>query len=279
MSVLPLRRDLRFTLPAERIGDWHPDGPVVTQFINAMSLFFPVGERFFIHAVRHYRDRITDPELKKAVTAFIGQEALHGREHEDYNRRMHEAGLPAQRLERGVQKRLEIVKARLPHSTQLAITIALEHYTALLADWVLSVDSVTRDAEASYQALWRWHALEETEHKAVAFDVWNAVPRHRPVAAYGERAAAQLVATVIFMALVSQYTARMTKADPKARGGRNWLKLGRFLLGRQGFITRSFKPWLDYFKPGFHPWDHDNRHHLAALDDFVQQHLTMAKAA
>ncbi|MDP3856568.1 MAG: metal-dependent hydrolase [Stagnimonas sp.] len=278
MSILPIRRDIRFSLAAERISDWHPRGQVTTQFINTLSLFFPVGERFFIQAVRHYRDQVSDPELQKAMTAFIGQEAMHGREHEEYNDLMQQAGLPAVALENRVKALLERIKAVAPPSTQLAITIALEHYTALLADWVLSVDAVTRDTEPGYQALWRWHSLEETEHKAVAYDVWNAVMKDRP-RAYAERAAVQLIATGLFMALVSVYTVRMVRADRKARGLKQWRSLAGFLVGREGFLRRSFRPWLDYFKPGFHPWQHDNRHFLAEIEDFVRGQQALSAAA
>lgn len=278
MNILPIRRDMRFQLPAERISDWHPRGHVTTQLINALSLFFPVGERFFIQAVRHYRDQVSDPELQKAMTAFIGQEAMHGREHEEYNELMEQAGLPALALEDGVRRLLERIKAVAPRSTQLAITIALEHYTALLADWVLSVDSVTRDAEPGYQALWRWHSLEETEHKAVAYDVWNAVMKGK-LRAYPERAAVQLVATGLFMVLVAIYTVRMVRADPKARGGKQWRALAGFVIGRDGFLRRSFLPWLDFFKPGFHPWQHDNRHFLAQIDAFVADQKQLPLAA
>lgn len=278
MSILPIRRDVRFNLAADRISDWHPKGHVTTQFINALSVFFPVGERFFIQAVRHYRDQVSDPELQKAMTAFIGQEAMHGREHEEYNDLMEQAGLPAVALENRVKALLDRIKANAPHSTQLAITIALEHYTALLADWVLSVDSVTRGASPGYQALWRWHALEETEHKAVAYDVWNVVMKDKP-RAYIERTAVQLIATSLFMALVSVYTVRMVRADPKARGFKQWRALAGFLVGRDGFLRRSFLPWLDYFKPGFHPWQHDNKHFLAEIDAFVSEQNRLKAAA
>ena len=83
ISILPIRRNLKFNLNPAKALTWHRDGLNVSQFLNTMSLFFPVGERFFIDSVRHYRDQITDSELKKAVTAFIGQEAMHGREHEE----------------------------------------------------------------------------------------------------------------------------------------------------------------------------------------------------
>ena len=92
--VMPERRDLQFTLPTERISDWNNGNVQLSQFMNTLSLFFPEGERMFIDAVRNCRDQVSDPELKKAMTAFIGQEAMHGREHEDYNQKMVEAGLP-----------------------------------------------------------------------------------------------------------------------------------------------------------------------------------------
>lgn len=88
MHIMPIRRNLKFHVPDEKVLNWHSWGPTVTQFFNTLSLFFPEGERFFINSVRKYRDRIDDPELQEAVRAFIGQEAMHGREHEDYNQKM-----------------------------------------------------------------------------------------------------------------------------------------------------------------------------------------------
>ncbi|MGO4611605.1 metal-dependent hydrolase, partial [Variovorax sp. 2RAF20] len=79
--MMPVRRDVHPHLPPARISDWHERGPHVTHFINALSIFFPAGERFFMDSVRHYRDQLTDPELKRAVAGFIGQEAMHTREH------------------------------------------------------------------------------------------------------------------------------------------------------------------------------------------------------
>ncbi|MCA3859791.1 MAG: metal-dependent hydrolase, partial [Burkholderia sp.] len=84
-NMMPVRRDIRFALPPERARDWHVQGVPVTHFMNALSLLFPAGERFFMDSVRNYRDQIEDPELKKQVIGFIGQEAMHTREHIEYN--------------------------------------------------------------------------------------------------------------------------------------------------------------------------------------------------
>ena len=91
--MLPIRRDIRFALPAERIKNWHEQGPVVSHFFNALSLLFPQGELFFMDSVRHYRQRIDDPALKQEIQGFIGQEAMHSREHLAYNDLLQAAGL------------------------------------------------------------------------------------------------------------------------------------------------------------------------------------------
>lgn len=268
-TVMPIRRDLDFNLPAERIGDWHPNGPQTSHFFNAMSLFFPHGERFFIHSVRHYRDQITEPQLQQAVKAFIGQEAMHGREHEDYNGLMSKAGLPAAELEDRVFKLLEWVKAHVSKRRQLAATIALEHLTAILADVVLRDERVVGGAVPEYRNLWRWHALEETEHKAVAFDVWKTVTRPT-LLSYLLRCFALVTATSMFFTLVFRYHKKLVQADAVARGeARGGWKTLRFLFGTPGALRRAIPAWLDWFKPGFHPWQHDNRRYLAEIDTLV----------
>lgn len=175
-NMMPVRRDIRFALPPERAKDWHVQGVPVTHFMNALSLLFPAGERFFMDSVRNYRDRIEDPELKKQVLGFIGQEAMHTREHIEYNDLLQSSGLPAHKLDKRLWTILGWFKKALPHSMQLAITIALEHYTAILANQLLSGHEHRIDGSVEgYQQMWMWHAMEETEHKAVSYDVWTTV--------------------------------------------------------------------------------------------------------
>ncbi|HET8882663.1 MAG TPA: metal-dependent hydrolase [Solimonas sp.] len=263
--MLPIRRDLHFPLAADRVRDWNPKGEHVTQFFNTLSLFFPVGERFFIHSVRQFRARVRDPQLQQAVAAFIGQEAMHGREHDDYNRKLAEAGLPVPASEAQVARLLEWVKRTLPAEFQLGATIALEHYTAILADILLREPRLIEGAPADYAALWRWHALEETEHKAVAYDVYRETVGDGP-RAYAIRTVSMLIATAIFWPLVYGYHYRMMKAHGQHRDLRGWWQVLKFQWGTPGCLRRSVRPWLDYFVPGFHPWDHDNREFLADID-------------
>jgi uncharacterized protein len=153
------------------------DGDLLSSHVAAgLSAVFPDGEDFFVRSVRHFRDQITDPELKRQVTGFIGQEAMHGREHRAFNARLAELGYPTKQIERFTKWGLELRERIAPPKANLAATAALEHFTATLAELVLT-DEQTREqfGHEAVRELFMWHALEESEHKAVAFDVYKAV--------------------------------------------------------------------------------------------------------
>jgi predicted metal-dependent hydrolase len=272
--MLPIRRDLKFKLPRDRMRDWNPAGLHVTQFFNTLSIFFPSGERFFIDSVRNYRERVKDPELSRAVTAFIGQEAMHGREHIEYNEALDADGIPAKSFENLVIRLLKIGKM-LPKADQLAITIALEHFTAILADIVLREPQLLAGAEPRFAALWRWHALEETEHKAVAYDVYQAVVG-KGFGAYLRRCGALLALTVIFWSLVVPFHLIIVARDGKLFDLRGWWTMFKYHWLKPGALRRIVLPYFDYFRPGFHPWQHDNRSYLAGIDTIAETYRTAA---
>src|SRR4029079_15061731 len=63
----------------------------------------------------------------------------------------------------------------LPPISNLALTAALEHFTATLAELLLTdEDARAMFGEPAARDLFVWHALEESEHKAGAFDVYRA---------------------------------------------------------------------------------------------------------
>jgi hypothetical protein len=143
---------------------------------GALSAVFPDGEDFFVRSVRHYRDQITDQDLKRQVSGFIGQEAVHGREHRVFNDRLDALGYPTKKFEKLTKKGLELREKIAPPIANLAATAALEHFTATLAELVLTNEEIRRLFGAdAVRDLFVWHALEESEHKAVAFDVYKAV--------------------------------------------------------------------------------------------------------
>lgn len=266
--VLPTRRDLHFKLDATRLRNWHAAGPWVTHFANAMSLSFPAGERFFIHTVRHYRDRIVDPDLQEAVTAFIGQEAMHSREHEDYNRLLGQLGLPVAQLEAELDTMAEWIKRWLPASAQLSVTIAQEHFTAIFSGLVLRDPRLLAGADERLLALWRWHALEEIEHKAVAFDVYETAVG-RGISAYVLRTGSMLLTTAGFLALAITFQQRLLAAEAGPDRWRGLGRFARFMFSSPALLPRLALPWLRYFEPGFHPWHQDDLDLLAQMDGVV----------
>jgi uncharacterized protein len=153
------------------------DGDLISSHvIMALSSVFPDGEDFFVRSVRHYRDEVSDPALRKQVAGFIGQEAVHGREHRVLNDRLAQLGYPAKEYERLTKVGLKIRERILPATSNLAATAALEHFTATLAELVLTSEEIRELMGAdAVRDLFVWHALEESEHKAVAFDVYKAV--------------------------------------------------------------------------------------------------------
>jgi uncharacterized protein len=255
------KRDLRFDLEGVDLRRWHSRGLHVSHFYNALSIFFPEGEAFFIDAVRHYADRVRSPNLREELAGFLGQEAMHSREHRRYNAALAAAGIPVKELEGKVVAHLDFVRANAPAIEQLAATIALEHFTAIMADVMLSDDRHLAGADPRMAAIWRWHAIEETEHKAVAFDVYREIAGEG-FGAWLRRSTVMLFTTRDFWSRVLRYHFRLVREHGGTWDLRGWAELVSFLWIRPGGMWRMWWNWASYFRPSFHPWDHDNREHV-----------------
>jgi len=253
-------------LPVRRVTFGHADGPdtlpkyfmdgdpVMSHTVAVLSSLFPEGEEFFVRSVRAYRDQVTDPNLRRQVTAFIGQEAVHSREHEEFNQRLRNLGYRTDLVDRLVGFTLGLSE-RLPgRARRLATTAALEHYTAVLAG-VLLVDPVARALFSTDEVrrLFTWHALEETEHKAVAFDVYTLVSGNERL-----RRAIMNTTTVGFVGMAVGCTALSLLTDPGT--WRNPVRVARGLgsLRHSPWVNRRiWRQLRDYNRVGFHPDDHD----------------------
>jgi predicted metal-dependent hydrolase len=183
---------------------------------------------------------------------FSGQEGIHSREHVRYNEMLTERGYPVPAMERRVKRILDRVSRRISPRKQLAVTCALEHFTALLGQLVLTDPRILEGADATMAALWRWHSAEENEHKAVAFDVFQAAG-----GTYEERVLIMLNATVIFWGKVLEQQARMMSVDGTAWSAREWAALVHFLFIEPGGMLGVARHYFDYFRPSFHPNDMD----------------------
>jgi len=270
-DVHPVRRDMTFKFDKDTITNWHEEGVIISNFFNALSVFFPDGEQFFIDSVRHYRDTgvIDDEQLKKDVRHFIGQEAMHGREHRDYNAALDAAGMGAHKMEKQVTGLLNVLRKVLPAKMQLSTTCALEHFTAAMADSLLRAPEVLDKSDPSLAAAWKWHALEETEHKAVAFDVYQkAVGSDDDAVIYFERSLAMALAMAVFWPMMLTYWAQMNYRSGELFNVKGWAKSIKYLIGpKKGVLTPAAKDLFTYFRKGFHPWDHDNSAYLSMLPE------------
>jgi uncharacterized protein len=230
------------------------DDLIMSHVVAILSAMFPEGEDFFVRSVRYYAEQITDPELQEAVKGFTGQETMHGREHRALNERLQQLGYPTRRVDRLVKFDLARVEKRFPHKVQLAITAALEHYTATLAERLLS-DERAREmlGEGEVRNVLLWHAVEESEHKAVAFDVYRAVGGTEKM-----RIRVMRMMTWSFIIGTTIHTILSMLAD---RATYNPVRLGRSIraLRTSPFLGKEMVAAIkDYNRQGFHPNDHDN---------------------
>ena len=249
--IVPRER-LDFGLDGDIPRYWLNGDAFKTRFFDAMSTFFPEGERFFITCVRDFKDQITDPTLLKEVRDFTRQEGQHGMVHRQFNDRLKEQGVRMDRIESlTVFWLFKVLRNVFSRKTTLAITAAFEHMTALMAHGFEEA-KVLEHADPRIRAMYTWHAIEEVEHKAVAFDVMQKVAR----VGYFRRVFALIVTTLFFPIGTFMVINRMLKVDgfgPLKRIGM-MLKGAWWMYKPGGLYMPILGHFMAYFKPGFHPW-------------------------
>ncbi|WP_417530392.1 metal-dependent hydrolase [Marinobacter lipolyticus] len=254
LNVIPQVRRPSIDLAEDMPKYWWDNDPVKTLLLAALSSSFPPGETFFIDTVRHYQDRITDPELKKAVRAFIGQEAHHSREHKLLNGFLQERGIGLDRLESEIQAFMDWMRKNFSPERQLAHTVAVEHFTALMAEEFLLKYDALDEMDPRMAKIWAWHAIEESEHKAVAFDVYKAVGGRESV-----RLQEMLVVSVIFPVFTSIHLVQLMKEDGQLGNLKSWAGAVSYMWGKPGVFRKLLPSYFKFYSPNFHPWNHDAR--------------------
>jgi predicted metal-dependent hydrolase len=262
LTIVP--RDRRFGANASRERLWHGGRVEATAIYNALSTTFPKGEAFFVENVRAFREG-APPQLAEDIKAFTTQEVIHSREHDRFNQRAQAAGYDLSALDQRVEERLALSKGR-PPVANLAATMALEHFTAILAHQLLANPRHLDGADPEAAELWRWHAAEEIEHKGVAYDTWLHATRHwTRWKRWKVKALIMLLMTRNFLVDRTQGALELMRQDG-VTGLRAWASLLSYLWLRPGMFRKIAGAWASYFLPGFHPWNHDDRHLLTAYE-------------
>ena len=260
LSITP--RDRRFGREAATPRLWHGGRVEATAIYNALSTTFPKGEAYFVESVRAFREG-APPKLAEEIKAFTTQEAIHSREHDAFNKRAESSGYDLSLLEERVAERLAITRDR-PPIVNVAATMALEHFTAILAHQLLADPRHLEGAEQATADLWRWHAAEEIEHKGVAYDTWLYATRGWPrFKRWKVKAKVMLLVTRNFLVDRTVGALELMRQDG-VTGAKAWSLLLTYLWVRPAMFRKIAGAWVKYFLPGFHPWNEDDRHLLAA---------------
>lgn len=233
--------------------------PLMSHLLTALSLTFPTGEQFFVHSVRNVRDRVTDPQLQADISAFIGQEAMHSQAHARFNTVIQAPDYTLQDLETQMNEGMTTLRTR-SHRRQLAATVAYEHFTALIAAHLLSRPHLADGFDDNLRHLWLWHALEELEHKAVAFNVYRAVFGNG-AESLAQRRRSMRTVSAGFVSGVAIMTGRLLWQDRRQSLGspRKLLLNLRDAAYLLDLVARTLPAYLAYYRVDFHPDDADHR--------------------
>ena len=243
---------------------WCGGDAAATHAFNALSFLFPQGERFFIEATREVArgvDLSGNPGLAQAVAGFIGQESMHARQHAQYNAVLEEQGFA--NVVRAYIARLQgFSERRLAPVTRLAVVCGYEHYTAILGNYILRNPQVLAPAPPDMALIWGWHSAEETEHKAVCFDLYRFAG-----GGWLRRALVFLLVSLNFSLMFGRLYLSLLYRDgclKPSRLGVTMLQALKFFFARSGIAWHLLGHGLRYISPWFHPWKQDDRQELQA---------------
>ena len=242
-------RRLQFNPQAIR-RHYFANSPVMSHLLTALSSTFPIGEQFFVHSVRNVRDKVKDENLQAQIAAFIGQEAMHSKAHAEFNAAWRSEDYNLDRFQAWLARKDDYVKNLHP-KIQLAITCAFEHFTALLGGYILRHPEVLATLDEDAAKLWVWHAIVEIEHRAVAFDVYQAVYGDDKIRRMIMRSVTTGFASLTLYSATRLFLQDKKKSLPKVGGN----IFGFYLLGKM--FLQLAPEYLAYFKTDFHPSEID----------------------
>ncbi|MDX1693198.1 MAG: metal-dependent hydrolase [Ketobacteraceae bacterium] len=241
-------RNLSISFPETIPRHWLGGNPVATHWFNALSTVLPVGEDFFIYALREARKDIEDAELRQMIKSFIAQEAFHSREHKKYNQWLKTWGYDIDGMERN-NDRVTSVRRKMSRDQLLAVTLAFEHLTSILSAATLR-HNLMAEADPNMKMLWNWHSVEEIEHKSVAWEVYSALG-----ASYRLRVGCMSLAIVALLGIrVNLRLAYFLFKDGLLFRPKIWLQGLRFAFGKKGIFRLIKDELFAFYRRDFHPW-------------------------
>lgn len=240
-------RRVKFHFSAEIPRLWVQNSSVKTQFVNGINLFIGEFESFMVRTLRSHLPALHDPAFRQQMSGFIGQELSHSHVHTCYNQTLRQQGYRFEGYLKFTQFFFQQVMNRLGPNLGLAITAGFEHVTASLAEIMLEFNAL-EDAHPTLKSVWEWHAAEELEHQALAFECLQIRDRR-----YGLRCLGALLGLAIVLGFSLSGMILLLVQDP---GWRRWKTVSDaidlFITGDR-LLPRCLQRLLPYFKPNFQP--------------------------
>jgi predicted metal-dependent hydrolase len=270
--IIPIRH-MKFDFdPAKLDHRFYMDAELASAYFASLSIFLTRGEDLVIDTARYHRDFITDPLLKQRVTSLIGQEAIHSKMHEELNEAYLIRDLPVKLFRTWAGWAFEYGFERLPQPMKLSLMAGIEHFTAVLAEYMMNHEEIFfRSQDEKQRAIWMWHMLEESEHKDIAFDVFQELSNN-----YLLRIAGFFPALITILVLISaaSFLVPFYRNPKNLISLRYWSEIPynfRLIFGlKDGVYGSSFKHIFDYLRPNFHPNDHDTSEFLEYYKEKLQ---------
>ncbi|MEG0342200.1 metal-dependent hydrolase [Acinetobacter sp. TY1] len=263
--IIPIRH-MKFDFDPKLLDPkFYMNAELASAYFASLSIFLTRGEDLVIDTARYHRDFITDPLLKQRVTSLIGQEAIHSKMHEELNDAFLELDLPVKLFRFLAGYVFEYGFERLPQPMKLSLMAAIEHFTAVLAEYMMNHEEIFfRSQDEKQRAIWMWHMLEESEHKDIAFDVYQTLSNN-----YALRIAGFFPALITILMLISAASILVPfyRKPSNLVSLKYWKEIPynfRLIFGlKDGVYGSTLGHIFDYLRPDFHPNDHDTSEFLA----------------
>ncbi|ENX17461.1 hypothetical protein F895_00600 [Acinetobacter sp. CIP 64.2] len=232
---------------------WCNNEPSFTHYFTGLSTLFPEGESYFVRSVRALRNQVkSNPQLDRDIGAFIGQEAMHSKEHHAFHISAQQYGLDPESLEKVTGIILKAIERTFSKKWNLLVTVGLEHYTAVLVvEMMKNVNELMTDT--TIRNLWLWHSVEETEHKAVAYDMYEYL-YGKGLDAYIPRIAIFSLSLLLITSFSNAYQVVLMSRDTQLLNLKSWAKFAGFTVQTYRKLVPQF---FSYYRRDFHPNDTD----------------------
>ena len=250
---------------------WFADNPFYAATFMGLSAIFPTGEKFFIQAVLNFRDQISDTQLLAEVNDFVRQEANHYKMHQALNEKIRVQGVDPEKLAKFCATRLKWIQRLTSKKRQLAYTVCCEHFLAAFGHFLLSQPDHLAGLSEEDRVIWIWHAIEEVEHKSIAFDLYY----HLGLSRWRLRIC-MLEIMLVFAIDMSYLTLRQLFQLKSLTKRKTWRSASRFYLGEKGFLRHLRTEIRRFYRRDFHPWDSDDSALIKSYEHMIASHLQVS---